>query len=307
MAEEDYTNHPESNGENLEQSEIQQLTKEISYLTNQLRFDAKAKGMIAGSLVGYAFGKSFEEKLAFMIGGGILGAKLPIRELTEEDKKSYLAGIQVRQQRVEYLKALERGHDVNRGPAKMSADGLDTILHEYYRFSPRWQNFIGNPSKNFHAIIFGPPKQGKSILAIQLADEVSKYGRALYIAAEEGLGATLKQKVQDFAPDMNNNLEFSNWKNLKEIEEGLAKDPSYAFVFIDSISKARITVEDMEALKKKFPAIAWITIMQSTKEGQFRGSQEYAHDCDIVINVSNGIATQQGRFCAGSELNVFAA
>ncbi len=305
MAQEDYTDHIEDNGEDLEQSEIQQLTTEITYLTNQLRFDARAKGMIAGGLLGYAFGKSFEEKLAFLIAGGIVGSRLSTRELTEDEKKSYLGSINEKRARVEYLVALQRGDKVNRSPAKMSVDGLDTLVHEYYQFSPRWQNFIGNPSKNFHAIIFGPPKQGKSILAIQMADELSKYGRTLYVAAEEGLGATLKQKVQDFAPEMNNNLEFSNWKNLKEITEGLEEDPAYSFVFIDSISKARLTVEDIENLKKKFPRIAWITIMQSTKEGQFRGSQEYAHDCDIVIQVSNGIATQQGRFCAGSELRVF--
>jgi hypothetical protein len=307
MAEEDFTADIAHNGESvhLEQSEVQQLRQEINYLVNQLRFDAKAKGMIAGSLLGYAFGNGFEQRLAFMIAGGVLGAKLPIKELTEEDKAKYLGAIRAKNERMNYLIALERGQDINRNPAKMSMDGLDGLIHEYYHFSPRWQNFIGNPVKNFHAMISGRPKQGKSILAIQLADELSKHGRTLYIASEEGLGATLKQKVQDFAPGDNSNMEFANWKNFAEIMEGFKEDTGYSFVVIDSINYARLSVQDIEDFKNAFPGTALITIHQATKDGNFRGSQEYAHNCDIVISVEAGIATQEGRFAAPAALKVF--
>lgn len=307
MAEEDYTADPAHNGEgvHLEQPEVQQLRQEINYLVNQLRFDAKAKGMIAGSMLGYAFGSGFDQKLAFMIAGGVLGAKLPIKELTEEEKQQYLGAIRSKNERLQYLIALEKGQDINRGPAKMSMVGLDGLVHEYYQFSPRWQNFIGNPVKNFHAMISGRPKQGKSILAIQLADELSKHGRTLYIASEEGLGATLKQKVQDFAPGDNSNMEFSNWKNRQEIMDGLAEDPAYNFMVIDSINYARLSVQDIEDIKNTFPGIALIAIHQATKDGNFRGSQEYAHNCDIVISVEAGIATQEGRFAAPAAMKVF--
>ena len=48
-----------------------------------------------------------------------------------------------------------------------------------------------------------------------------------------------------------------------------------------------------------------ITIQQATKNGNFRGSQEFAHNCDIVIRVEAGMASQQGRFQEPTEMNVF--
>lgn len=48
-----------------------------------------------------------------------------------------------------------------------------------------------------------------------------------------------------------------------------------------------LTAKDLIELKKKLPNTAIISIMQSTKEGNFKGSQEYFHDCDIFLEVNN--------------------
>ncbi|MEI7670373.1 MAG: hypothetical protein WCJ33_09860, partial [Pseudomonadota bacterium] len=50
-----------------------------------------------------------------------------------------------------------------------------------------------------------------------------------------------------------------------------------------------------------------ITIQQATKNGNFRGSQEFAHNCDIVIRVEAGMASQQGRFSEPTEMAIFDA
>jgi hypothetical protein len=50
---------------------------------------------------------------------------------------------------------------------------------------------------------------------------------------------------------------------------------------------------------------AFITIQQATKNGNFRGSQEFAHNCDAVIRVEAGKAFHQGRFQEPTEMDVF--
>ena len=53
--------------------------------------------------------------------------------------------------------------------------------------------------------------------------------------------------------------------------------------------------------------MALITVQQATKDGKFRGSQQYAHNCDIIIEVIQGVAHHTGRFAAPSEMAIFTA
>ena len=186
----------------------------------------------------------------------------------------------------------------------MSSSELVNHTYNKYPFFGKWADFVGQPSINFHAMIYGRPKQGKSILAVQLAQYLSEnFGKVLYIASEEGFSVTLQKKVSEFAMD-NPNLDFANYIDFKQIREALHQR-KYKFVFIDSVNFIKITPEDVEDLKSDNKGTAFITIQQATKNGNFRGSQEFAHNCDMVIRVEAGQASHQGRFQEPSEMAVF--
>ena len=68
---------------------------------------------------------------------------------------------------------------------------------------------------------------------------------------------------------------------------------------------ANITVDEMEELKELNPTTSFVTVKQVTKDGKFRGSQEYAHNCDIIVEIIEGIAYQKGRYNPQSEMEVF--
>jgi predicted ATP-dependent serine protease len=152
-------------------------------------------------------------------------------------------------------------------------------------------------------MVFGLPKAGKSIFSVQFAKYLSEnFGRVLYVASEEGFSKTLQKKVQDFGG--NKNLFFANFREFEQIKTALENDV-FEFVFIDSVNFIKITPEQVEELKNANPHSSFITIQQATKEGQFRGSQEFAHNCDIIVKIDAGIASQQGRFKEPTEMNVF--
>jgi len=125
------------------------------------------------------------------------------------------------------------------------------------------------------------------------------------VASEEGFSVTLQKKVMEFAMD-NNNLDFANFRDFEQIKNAVNKG-KYKFVFIDSVNFIKITPEDVEDIKAENPSTAFITIQQATKNGNFRGSQEFAHNCDIVIRVEAGMASQQGRFSEPTEMAIFDA
>ena len=186
----------------------------------------------------------------------------------------------------------------------MSSSDLLRYDYQKYPFDDKWGEFVGQPSINFHAMIYGRPKQGKSILAVQWAKYLSEnFGRVLYVASEEGFSVTLQKKVMEFAMD-NDNLDFANFRDFNQIKNAVNQG-HYRFVFIDSVNYIRITPEDVEDIKAENPQTAFITIQQATKSGNFRGSQEFAHNCDMVIRVEGGMAAHQGRFQEPTEMAVF--
>ena len=89
------------------------------------------------------------------------------------------------------------------------------------------------------------------------------------------------------------NMNFSDKRDFEGINK-ICGD--YDFVFIDSVNYSRLDVDDIEELKQNHPKTSFITVHQATKEGQFRGSQEFAHNCDMICKVENGQVEQKGRF-----------
>lgn len=165
-------------------------------------------------------------------------------------------------------------------------------------FTGKWKDFIGDPSKGFTAMVFGKPKMGKSFLCIDFAGYLAReHGNTLYVANEEKLDKTLQDKLND--------------KNVKHprlfVSDHIPKDLSqYQFIFLDSVNKLGLEPEALEVLKRDNPGKSFIYIFQSTKEGNFRGANQFQHDVDVVIEVpEKGKAVQFGRFNQGGEIDIF--
>lgn len=114
---------------------------------------------------------------------------------------------------------------------------------------------------------------------------------------EEGIDDTLQQKLK------NKNVAHPDLY----VSDYLPKDLSaYDFVFLDSVNKLNLLPKDLETLKRKFPSTSFIYIFQTTKQGNFRGGNEFQHDVDIVIEIpEKGKAIQFGRFNQGGEIDIF--
>ncbi len=185
-------------------------------------------------------------------------------------------------------------------PRNTIMNSTDVINLDFQKlgFSGKWFNLIGDPSSGFTAMIFGKPKMGKSYLAVDFAGYLARnHGTVLYVAREEGIDDTLQKKLKD--------------KNVAHpdlyVSDYLPSDLSnYDFVFLDSVNKLGLSPEDLEGIKHKYPDTSFIYIFQTTKQGNFRGGNEFQHDVDVVIEVpEKGKAVQFGRFHQGGAINIF--
>jgi predicted ATP-dependent serine protease len=161
----------------------------------------------------------------------------------------------------------------------------------------KYRELIGDPSVDFSAMVYGLPKSGKSTLCIDFARHLAEHhGKVLYVAIEEGFGYTLKEKFERL------NAIHPNLVIAEKLPDDLAL---FQFVFIDSVSKAGLTTDDLTYVRKQYPTTAFIYIFHTTKDGNFRGKQGFAHDVDVIILVENGVAKANGRFTTSGTINLF--
>lgn len=302
--EEEEIDYTVDDGTQTGSAEIKVLSGEINQLENMLKYPLAFKNAIAGGLLGYFLTKRMAKDNNIAILGSLASSYAAFtfsqnKDLTTEQKHAINEQIIIRKQKLRNLgveiKAEETGI--------LSASELETMDYDKYIFGEdRFGNFIGNPAVGFHAIVFALPKAGKSIWSMQFADYLANhFGNVLYIASEEGFKGTIKDKITEWTTNRTH-LKFANFKGYEEIKDNIS---GYEFVFIDSLDFANITVDEMEELKELNPTTSFVTVKQVTKDGKFRGSQEYAHNCDIIVEIIEGIAYQKGRYNPQSEMEVF--
>ena len=160
----------------------------------------------------------------------------------------------------------------------------------------RYKELIGDPSVGFTAMVYGLPKSGKSTMCLDFANYLAAHhGKVLYCAIEEGFGYTLKEKIERLK------AHHSNLYITDRVPENLN---DFHFVFIDSVSKAGMDVNDIDSLRKMHPEVSFIFIYHTTKEGKFKGVNEHAHEVDVIVQVEKGKATSTGRFNAGGSMEI---
>ena len=144
--------------------------------------------------------------------------------------------------------------------------------------------FMGHPESNFYMALYGQPGEGKSTWAVNFAHYLSNnFGKVLYNSSEEGISKSLQNKSKDLRSQY---LYFSNYRNFDDLKKEIEKG-RYRFIFIDSINDMKITPEELQSLRNKFYKSGFVGILQSTKGGSFKGSNDFAHDCDIKIQFNN--------------------
>ena len=186
----------------------------------------------------------------------------------------------------------------------ISASRVGELEHEKYELDKKWKYFLQYLPTSFNAIIYGLPKAGKTHLAIQFAQYLEKkYGGVMYISGEEGVEQPFNEKLKIYGSSFSVAYDVKgSFGIMKAIEKTSPK-----FVFIDSLNRLGLDVDDIIKFKKTFPQTVFVYILQSTKEGRFKGSQSIEHEVTSTIQVIEGVAHQRGRTVQEpTEMAVFA-
>jgi hypothetical protein len=167
-------------------------------------------------------------------------------------------------------------------PGVISSNKLKTMEFETIKLKGDWSKLIGEPTKPFHIMIYGTGGMGKSTQSIHFAKYMaSEHGfNVLYVAKEEGIGNTIKEKFERLHA-------FDN--NIFLVENEIPKDLSYFdLIVLDSVNELDMSPDSMRELQGRNPALSTLQIFKVRKDGVFLGESDFKHLCQAELVCEQG-------------------
>lgn len=181
----------------------------------------------------------------------------------------------------------------------ISISNVIAARFETLAFTGKWKDAVGEPELTGSWMIYGPPKNGKTSVAMKLAKFMTQYvNRVAYDSVEEGLSLTIQK-----AMERENMLEVAkkvllyDKLDIDELIEKLDKHKSPDVVIIDSVQFLEMTFKDYKMLKQRYPNKLFIYISHiDGKEPEGRVAKRIWRDANVVLRVEGYRAFPTSRY-----------
>ena len=132
-----------------------------------------------------------------------------------------------------------------------------------FAFTGIWEKVFGLPEACGIWIIYGIEKNGKTWFCLMLAEYLSQFARVLYVSADEGIAKDFVAACKRAKLDPNNNeLQFTEYIGVDELEQKLKKRNKPKVVFIDNITvyQDELKYGKLRKLKDAYPKVLFVYI-----------------------------------------------
>ncbi len=109
--------------------------------------------------------------------------------------------------------------------------------HEVFELTGAWKSVLGDPSKSGAWLIYGAEKNGKTWLALMLANYLSSFTKVHYISGEEGKDkAFVDSCVRAGIKPNNRSLLITDYEPIEDLNARLKSRVAPKVVFIDNLT-----------------------------------------------------------------------
>lgn len=159
----------------------------------------------------------------------------------------------------------------------VSADHLAGMTFKEIPLDGEWKTEFNRLMSDTQIMIWGVPGSGKTVKLLKFAQYLAEKGlRTLYVANEEFGRSSFTEKIREFKIG-NSNLMFA-----KHLPEDLSQ---FDAIFLDSVQSLGMDLEAYKHFRERNPGKLSVAIIQSTKDGDFRGGKDWEHEVDIAAEV----------------------
>lgn len=157
------------------------------------------------------------------------------------------------------------------------ADQLAGLTFKEIPLDGEWKLEFNKLMSDTQVMIWGVPGSGKTVKLLKFAQYLAEKGLpTLYVANEEFGRSSFTEKIREFRIG-HTNLFFA--KDLPEDMDG------YQVIFLDSVQSLGMDLAAYKEFRQAYPNKLTIAIIQSTKDGDFRGGKDWEHEVDIAGEV----------------------
>ena len=175
-------------------------------------------------------------------------------------------------------------------------------------FDGDWLKAVGLPECTGSWIIYGPPKNGKTTFAMQLAKYMTNFRRVAYDSVEEGLSLTIQMAMNRTSMlDVAGKFTLLDKEGVEELIERLDKRRSPDVIIIDSIQFMDLKFSEYKKLKARYPHKLFVYISHvagNQPEGQV--AKRIWRDANVIFRVEGFRAFPTGRYGGGQYLDISA-
>lgn len=153
-------------------------------------------------------------------------------------------------------------------------------------FTGDWQTLLGEPEMSGMWIIWGQSFNGKTSFCLQLAKELTKYGKVLYNSMEEGVRKSMREAiVRNHMQEVGKRFHLVN-ESIEDLKLRLDRRRQAEIIFIDSLQYSDLNKAEYKKLKADFPNKLFILVSHAEgKQPKGRFADFVRYDCDIKIRV----------------------
>ncbi|WP_294958761.1 hypothetical protein [uncultured Flavobacterium sp.] len=176
-----------------------------------------------------------------------------------------------------------------------------------FRFDGIWDKVLGEQERGGIWVIYGNEKNGKSTLALQLSEYLTKFENLNYISAEEGTGFTFQQTLSRAKIDFKNTkIKFYEYLEMEELDKMLLKRQCARIMVIDN---ATAYVDDFKTailrkLRRMYPDTLFIIMAHMEKNEPTTAMAKLAKKlCNVYFRVEGLTAFVGGR-CPGGIITI---
>lgn len=287
--------------------EIKQLQLQLQYWEG-VRRDARKGVYSMATITGGVIGAASQDDKIDRLFGSLLGAfigKVADNWRQRTDLRNAELAIKNLKERIKILEEANKliakkpflirsGNRVKLSPVQEQQENIklisDTLVTaKEYRalkiptlgLSKQYKYLMGDVTPNFYGIITGESGHGKSTFAIDFANYLEKnHGRVVYMAAEQ---KGENKPLQDLLEKKKASFLVEKFPHKYDTKKWVKLSQNVNFVFIDSADALHLSPIQVEAIREEAPNTAFVVILQYTKDGKFKGSNEWRHNCDVFM------------------------
>lgn len=187
----------------------------------------------------------------------------------------------------------------------LSINNLYSQSFTTLEFDGVYEPVFGSPSDNGAWLIFGSEKNGKTTMALILANYLSQQKKTLYLSAEEGTAepAFVDACKRSGLEANNRNLHFINYISVDDLSLKLSKRKSASIVFIDNctVYKDELKGGAVKDLLDRHPKKLFIFLAHEERKEPYTSVAKYISKiAKIIIHVEGLACNCYGRIPGGT-------